>query len=64
MLPLTHLPVTHLRGEPAVPEVLYPHTGQQEVSWDAGRGTLTVALPGTPAALLIRLRAGTVGSDD
>jgi alpha-galactosidase len=64
VLPLTHLPVTHLRGEPAVPEVLYPHTGQQEVSWDAGRGTLTVALPGTPAALLIRLRAGTVGSDD
>jgi alpha-galactosidase len=49
------LPVTFLRGRPAVPDVLYPRAGRPRVSWDQARGELTVALPATPAACLIRL---------
>jgi alpha-galactosidase len=52
------LPVDFLRGRPATPEVLYPRTGCPPVSWDPRHGKLSVALPTTPAACLIRLVAG------
>jgi alpha-galactosidase len=51
------LPVGRLRGQPAVPEVLYPRTGRPLVTWDPRRGELSVTLPATPAACLIRLAA-------
>ncbi len=54
------IPVAHLRGTAAVPETLYPRTGQPSVSWDAGRGELTVALPDTPAACLVRIKRETM----
>jgi alpha-galactosidase len=49
------LPVPHLRGRPAVPEILYPRGGHATVGWSAGRGELSVALPAVPSACLIRL---------
>jgi alpha-galactosidase len=49
------LPVPFLRGRPVVPDVLYPRAGRPPVRWDQARGELTVALPVTPAACLIRL---------
>jgi alpha-galactosidase len=49
------LPVPHLRGTAVAPEVLYPRGGHDPVGWNPGRGELTVALPGTPAACLVRL---------
>jgi alpha-galactosidase len=52
------LPVPFLRGRPAVPEVLYPRVDRPPVSWDQNRGEVTVALPSTPAACLIRLAGG------
>lgn len=56
------LPVPHLRGAAAMPEVLYPRADRPAVShpaldWDSGSGELTVTLPGTPAACLIRITA-------
>lgn len=50
------LPVRHLRGVTATPEVLYPADAPAEVRWDAAGGALAVALPRTPSACLIRLR--------
>jgi alpha-galactosidase len=50
------LPVRHLQGVPAVPEVLYPRDAGAEVSWDAASGVLALALPRTPSACVIRLR--------
>jgi len=49
------LPIRHLLGQQAAAEVLYPARGQAGVRWDAPRGELTVALPGVPAACLVRL---------
>jgi alpha-galactosidase len=55
------VPLPHLRGQPSSAEVLYPAEGQHlpsgEVSWEPATATVTVALPETPAACLIRLRA-------
>jgi hypothetical protein len=48
------LPVPHLRDVPAGPELLYPKTAGAEAHWSAA-GELTVALPRTPSACLIRL---------
>jgi alpha-galactosidase len=52
------LPVRHLRGVAARPEVLYPRETGAEVSWDAAGGVLTLALPRMPSACLIQMRAG------
>jgi alpha-galactosidase len=52
------LPVRHLRGVAATPEVLYPREAGAEVSWNAAGGVLALSLPRTPSACLIRLRAG------
>jgi alpha-galactosidase len=52
------LPVACLHDRPAVPEVLYPRTGQPPVSWDPRRGELSVTLRTTPAACLVRLGTG------
>lgn len=55
------LPVPHLRGAAASPEVLYPLPGHRaarpELTWDPGRGELGVTLAQTPAACLIRVTA-------
>jgi alpha-galactosidase len=50
------LPVRHLAGAAATPEVLYPSGGQADVRWASREGALAVALPRTPSACLIRLR--------
>jgi alpha-galactosidase len=52
------LRVDCLRGRPATAEVLYPRAGQPPVSWDPGRGELSIVLPATPAACLVRIAAG------
>jgi alpha-galactosidase len=52
------LPVRHLQGVTAVPEILYPGDAGADVSWDAAGGVLALALPRTPSACVIRLRAG------
>jgi alpha-galactosidase len=49
------LPVPHLRGTPATPQVLYPGDAGADASWDAVSGTLTVTLPRTPSACVLRL---------
>jgi len=49
------LPVDCLRGQPVVPEVLYPRISRPQVSWDPRRGELSVGLPAAPAACLVRL---------
>ena len=50
------LPVTHLRGRPVTPSLLYPEPGP-DARWNAAAGTLAVALPRTPTACVIRLAA-------
>ena len=50
------LPVAHLRGLPARARVLYPVQSRAEVTWEASRGELLVALPASPAACLITLQ--------
>jgi alpha-galactosidase len=50
------LPVRHLAGAAATPEVLYPSGGPADVRWASREGALAVALPRTPSACLIRLR--------
>jgi alpha-galactosidase len=45
-----------LRGNGIAPEILYPRTRQPVVGWDVERSELTVALPETPAACLIRIK--------
>ena len=55
------LPVRHLQGVTAVPEILYPRDAGAGVSWDAAGGALALALPRTPSACVIRLRADRQG---
>jgi alpha-galactosidase len=50
------LPAPHLRNSGAAGKLLYPVLGGADVSWDDGRGELTVALPRTPSACLVELR--------
>jgi hypothetical protein len=50
------LPVRHLQGVTAVPEILYPRDAGAGVSWDAAAGVLALALPRTPSACVIQLR--------
>jgi alpha-galactosidase len=50
------IPFPALRGRRLVPEALYPRTGQPPLTWHAGRGELTITLPDTPAACLIRIK--------
>jgi hypothetical protein len=47
--------VPHLRGRPASASLLYPSTLPADPRWDPARATLTVSLPGTPAACLVAL---------
>jgi alpha-galactosidase len=54
-LPLLGASFSFPGGDGIAPETLYPRTGQPPVSWDAGRRELTVALPDTPSACLIRI---------
>jgi hypothetical protein len=49
------LPVEHMRGARARPEVLYPVLGGATVDWSSSTGELTVRLPNAPSACLIRL---------
>ena len=49
------IPLPSLPGTGVAPEVLYPRADQPPVSWDADRGELTVTLPETPAACLVRM---------
>ena len=49
------LPVSHLRGQRATAEVLYPRSTGAGVTWDAAASTLSVQLPRFPSACLIRL---------
>jgi alpha-galactosidase len=51
------LPLPHLRGTRATPRVLYPRDAGAAAGWDAGRGTLTVTLPGPPSACVLRLES-------
>ena len=54
-IPLPLLGASFPGGDGIAPETLYPRTGQPPVSWDAGRRELTVTLPDTPSACLIRI---------
>ena len=49
------LPLRHLHGAVATPEVLYPGHAGAEARWEATDRTLHVMLPRTPSACLIRL---------
>ncbi|KAK1179002.1 alpha-galactosidase [Streptomyces sp. NBS 14/10] len=50
------LPLGYLAGRWTEAELLHPAAASgAEARWDAGRGELTVALPRTPMALLVRL---------
>jgi len=49
------IPLPLLSGDGIAPETLYPRTGQPEVIWDPARRELTVTLPDTPAACLVRI---------
>ncbi|WP_326670712.1 alpha-galactosidase [Streptomyces canus] len=51
------LTLAHLRGVEARPEVLQPTTADATVEWDAAEGKLTVGLPRTDTAVLLRLAA-------
>jgi alpha-galactosidase len=58
------LPVPHLRGRRVGASVLYPDPSPALVSWDDAAGELTVTLPGSPAACVLRLdHGGTVVTD-
>jgi alpha-galactosidase len=50
------LPVRHLEGARATPELLYPSQAGAEVRWEQAPGHLAVVLPRTPSACLIQLR--------
>ena len=47
------MPVPHLHGRAVTAEPLYPAAA--DVSWDAATGMLTVTLPRTPSACLLKL---------
>ena len=51
------LPVPHLAGAPVRAEVLYPAGAGAGAHWVPADGALVVALPRSPSACLIRLRA-------
>ncbi|MEU9329371.1 alpha-galactosidase [Streptomyces canus] len=51
------LTLAHLRGVEARPEVLQPTTADATVEWDAAEGKLTVGLPRSDTAVLLRLAA-------
>ena len=51
------LTLAHLRGVEMRPEVLQPATADATVEWDAAGGKLTVGLPRTDTAVLLRLAA-------
>ncbi|MDQ0758860.1 alpha-galactosidase [Streptomyces canus] len=51
------LTLAHLRGVESRPEVLQPTTADATVEWDAAEGKLTVGLPRTDTAVLLRLAA-------
>jgi alpha-galactosidase len=52
------LPLPHLRGRALRVEILHPATPPGSAAWSAEAGELTVSLPRTPTALLLRLTAG------
>ncbi|MGW0828855.1 alpha-galactosidase [Streptomyces prunicolor] len=52
------LTVPHLCGASVRATVLYPGTSDAGVEWDAAEGRLTVSLPRTDTAVLVRLSAG------
>ncbi|MEV0477345.1 alpha-galactosidase [Streptomyces prunicolor] len=52
------LTVPHLRGASVRATVLYPGTSDAGAEWDAAEGRLTVSLPRTDTAVLVRLSAG------
>ena len=58
------LPVPHLQGVAAIPDVLYPDSSNAEVSWDSAGGQLAVVLPRAPSACLIRVGTGNDGPGD
>ncbi|MFF0081980.1 alpha-galactosidase [Streptomyces canus] len=49
------LTLAHLRGVEARPEVLQPMTADATVEWDVAEGKLSVGLPRTDTAVLLRL---------
>ncbi|MFI8074471.1 alpha-galactosidase [Streptomyces sp. NPDC086033] len=51
------LTLAHLRGVEARPEVLQPTTADATVEWDPAEAKLTVGLPRTDTAVLLRLAA-------
>ncbi|WP_243745032.1 glycoside hydrolase family 36 protein [Streptomyces hainanensis] len=53
--PLAALPLPELAGRPARVEVLHPAASPGTAAWSAGAGSLTVSLPRTPTALLLRI---------
>jgi alpha-galactosidase len=58
------LPVPHLRGRVVTASVLYPSPAP--ISWDDAAGELTVSLPESPAACVLRLACvgGAEGSEE
>jgi alpha-galactosidase len=53
------LPVPHLGGRRLTPAVLYPQAAAARASWQPSPGTLTVTLPRTPSACVLRLAPDT-----
>lgn len=51
----TTLPLPHLQGLAARVDILYPTTPPGTATWSTAPGELTVTLPRTPTALLLRL---------
>lgn len=51
------LTLPHLRGVPLRPEVLQPTTADATTEWDAAEAKLTIRLPRTDTAVLLRLSA-------
>jgi len=55
--PVITVPVPHLRGRAGAADVLFPSAAGAEASWDDADGVLSVRLPRSPSACLIRLGA-------
>ncbi|MGP3984589.1 glycoside hydrolase family 36 protein [Streptomyces sp. KR80] len=49
------VPIPHLAGSAVLAEILHPSAPAGTAVWDADRSALTVSLPRTPTALLVRL---------
>ena len=49
------LPLRHLSGQLCSAEVIFPVTLPTHLAWDDARGKLTIELPASPAARLVRL---------